>query len=96
MFINPNSIGGGESRPYDAKFCEKCPCSQNNNNVLGKPHQKFPPLMARPLSGGRGKGPNTIRVNYFVFALLDRRAVNFTELYSLDTLIYNTLCTSYE
>ena len=35
--INPNSIsGGGANTPCDAKFCEKCPCSHNNNTALIK------------------------------------------------------------
>ena len=37
--INPNSIrrgGGWHDRPNGAKFCEKCPCSHNNNTALIK------------------------------------------------------------
>ena len=33
--INPNSIGGGDT-PCDAKFSEKCPCSQNKNTAFIK------------------------------------------------------------
>ena len=28
--------GGGEDRPTDEKFSEKCPCSHNNNTALIK------------------------------------------------------------
>ena len=34
---NPNSIGGGgQDRPCDTKFCEKCPCSHNNSTANNK------------------------------------------------------------
>ena len=36
MNINPKSMGGGEERPWDAKFSEMCPCSHNNNTALIK------------------------------------------------------------
>ena len=29
--LNPNCIGMGKYRPWNAKFSEKCPCSHNND-----------------------------------------------------------------
>ena len=34
--LNSNSTGGGQDRPCDAKFCEKCPYSHNNNTAAIK------------------------------------------------------------